>query len=548
MNSAAHEIDRAFEGLIALIDADPGLRSELRGAAGEFPSTAPEEVRAAELWQRRLLEWFVLERAGGSLRAPPLVELLDAARDRRVEPVLAQAAALRGSLSGIYAVTGVEPGRGLWLRDLAARGEYPISEPEAAAMFQVGDLIAGRLFPLEDGSWHVSRAAAFFRNDSLREALERDLEKARGPRRGFVRVSQFDLERMFFGREARPNDDAVGEARRALLEAGVAPEDVERIFERLAGEPFDAQRVVHGAEDALGDVLDRLAFESSVDLDQARRLLILAWSELARRGPGAGPSLVPSPPPSKPESRRPHDPRDAIAEFEAARARGVSLERAFQELESGLGLEAEVAEDELGPAPDFPGVVGAVVEEYLWETRELHGQRGAELETLRLFGTYGAHLGVFENLGQRELLAYTCHWLPESGALESADAARAHLSVFNGFLRWVEEAQGLALHADFKPTLRGLESTLPRIVEANRRRTRSSDPSSGELYEFLGMAEAGTARMRDRRGNEVVTELEGELAAWLRPHDHLRARLLDDGRLAVYCCYPPEARALAHGK
>ncbi|MBK7877534.1 MAG: hypothetical protein IPJ77_17695 [Planctomycetes bacterium] len=189
--------------------------------------------------------------------------------------------------------------------------------------------------------------------------------------------------------------------------------------------------------------------------------------------------------------------------------------------------------------------MGAVVEEYLWESRELHGERGSELETLRLFGSFAAHIGVFENLGQRDLLAYTCHWLPESGALGDADAARAHLSVFNGFLRWVDEAQGHVLHAGFKPTLRGLESSLPRIVEANRRRTRTSDPATGELYEYLGLEGERGARVRDRAGNETVTELDLELTRWLRPSDQLRARKLDDGRLAVYCCYPPEARGLA---
>lgn len=528
-----------------MIEADPGLRAELSACAATFGDGDPGDADEGGLWRRRLLEWFVLERPGDGLRVPPLVGLLESATSRppgdaRAQRLLDAAAALRASLVGLFDVTGVEAGRGLWLSDLGARGEYPAAEQHAGELFRKGDLIAGRIYPLEDGSWHVSRAAAFFRSPELRAALVADIERARSQRRGAVRVSQLEIERMFFGAQRRTPQDPVGDARALLLNAGVERDEVERVFDALALEPFDRELVLQGTHDFLAELLDRLAFETSVDLDHARRALTFAWEHLAQKGPGRG-ATIPRPNTASADVSR------ALADFERARASGVPLERAFHELETELQLEAETDDDDpsaLEPAPDFPGVVGAVVEEFLWERSSVAGEAlTSELESLRLLSSFAAPIGVFENLGQRDLLAYTCHWLPESDALPSADAARAHVGALSRFCRWVEETHGLPLHSQFKPTLNGLQNSLPRLVEANRRRTRASDPATGELYECLAV-DGTRARLRDRAGNERSVDLDPDLASWLRAGDHLRARAHDDGRAAVYCCYPPEARGL----
>lgn len=546
-STSEHPIDRAFAAIERLIDNDAALaplRDELSRSATSFGSE-PTELAARHLWRRRLLEWFVLERPSDRLRVPPLDELLELARargerDPQARAILDAAPALRGSLAGLFEVSGVEPERGMWISDLGARGEYPVSEPSVTAFFHVGDLIAGRTFPLEEGAWHLSRAAAFFRSAQLRDALRSDIERARAQRRGAVRISQLELERMFFGRERRTPKDAVGEARALLLAGGVERETVDEILAALAQAPFDRARIVHGVDDHLSEVLDRLAFDTSIDLDQARRALVHAWEELATRGPGKGAVVPRTKAPTSDVSR-------ALADFEDARKRGVSLERAFQDLEADLDLADEPGEDDLdavAPAPDFPGVVGAIVDEFLWERENVEGTpTTAAEESLRLLSRFAAPIGVFENFGERDLLAYTCHWLPESGALTSADAALAHLGALSSFCRWAEETQAVPLHSAFKSVLQGLANSLPRIVEANLRRTREADPASGELYECLEI-DRSRMRVRNRGGDELEVEVDPELSRWLRPGDHLRARVHDDGKAAVYCCYPPEARAL----
>jgi len=561
MDPAPHAIDLAFERLSELCQLDPRRRADYARAEAEFGTPCPENEHDAALWRRRLDEWFVFERVGGDASAPPFVDLLEAAGTSPQDPLRAAAAALRGSLVSLFEVTGIEPGRGLWLHDLAGLGEYPADEGATAGAFRRGDLIAGRIYPLPDGSWHISRAAAFYRNEQLVSALRHDLEQARAARRGPVRISQSELERMFFAAGPAPSADPVGEARELLRSAGVETDEIEEILARLADEPFDRAHLLPGAADALGEVLDRLAFESSIDLDAARTTLIEAWSVLARRGlPGTvrGGELAPHGPPAPGAAQgtrstlRKLAAPEAVAEFERRRREGMALEAAFRELERDLDLDPEQDSDDEGersPAPDFPGVVAAVVEEYLWE---MTTQRGAALdaglESVRLFGRFGADIGVFENLGERELAAYLCHWLPESGALPTADAAREHLVAFAAFCRWVEDAQGVDLTTPLRTRLREVTTHLPRVLEANQRRTRGADPAEGELYELLELRDGSAARVRDRSGDELQVELDAELARWLRPGDHLRASRSDAGRLAVYCCYPPEARVLLGGR
>lgn len=549
MDSPLHPVDRAFARLDLLIRERRDLRAEFARAIAGFGGGAPVSEHEARLWLRRALEWFVLERPRDGSSAPPFADLLDASPADPTDAVRASAAALRGSIVSIFEVTGVETGRGVWLRDLAALGEYPASEPAAAAIFTRGDLVAGRIFPLADESWHVSRAAAFFRSAELLAAVRRDLERARLERRAVVRIAQADLERMFFGHAtaASQSTNPNAEVRQMLAQGGLEREEIERILTRLAEEPFDPKQLLPGAVDVLGEILDRIAFDTSVDLERARRLLIDAW-----RGASAEPSadantLVPRAPRERGGAA---GVASALAEFERRRNAGVPLEKAFRELEQELELDADGSDDdaELAPAPDFPGVVAAVVEEYLWEAAQTHGPAESRArETVRLFGVFAAPVGVFENLSVRDLLAYTCHWLPENGAFENADAAREHLVEFGKFCHWIDEAHGLDLHAPFREILRSLESSLPRIVEANRRRTRSADPAAGELFECVSVVHGEPVSLRNRAGGEAHAELDPELAQWLRPGDHVRGQISADGRLAVYCVYPPEARQLVAG-
>jgi len=537
-------IDDFFAQVAAHIATDPAWRDEFAASQREFfPGGKPHEDNAAA--RRRHLEWFLLERTdthGPELALERVLRAwmpeLDAGEDDWI-------AGLRQTHVGVLEVTGIQQGEGLWLRDLGGRGEFPVAEQAASRFVHVGDIIAGRLFPIGGGVHRLSSASAFHRDERVLEALRVDFEQARTERRGVLRVGQREVESMFFRGNLEEND-AVEDARRLLLDSGVEAEAVEVFLEELAQAPFDEDRLVHGAQDVLSEILDDLAFESAVDIDAARRALLAAWAQMARRGPGDGPSLTPSSAHGS-AAQNPHaEVAQAVSRFEDRRRAGEPVAQLLDELERDLALgddHRDAAEGD--PIPDFPGVVGAMVEEFLWETSASSGADAAEAHAnLRDLGRSAESVGVFENLRARDLLVYAGWWLPENETLGGSDDARARMASLAVFCRWAEAEHEVALHTEFHETLTRLGRSLPRVAEANQRRTRGARRDEGELYEVLAL-DGGAARVRARTGGEHEAALEPDLAQWLRGGDRVRGTLRADGRLAVYCCYPPEVAELS---
>ncbi len=546
MEPLANPIESRFAILERRLRAEPDLGADFLESRREFFPARFEHsvIDRDEAARRRHLEWYLFERVNPAWERLGIEHV--SARlgaESGFDDELEQHALLH-SFAGMFEIKSVGEDSVLWLSDLSSGGEYPVVPPAGAHAFQEGDLIAGRLFPSLDGMYALSSAAAHHRNADLVRALRADMERARAARRGIVRVSQRELERMFFaaGASGAPKDP-VGDAREFLLSAGVERDDVEAWFEDLAETPFLPERLRIGVDDALGPILDRLAFDSEVDMEAARRALLFAWEELASKGPGRGPSVAPSPAP-RPPVRRARDVAEAVAAFEEKRKQGTPLDQVFAELEAELEVDDESGDDDTDVVPDFPGVVGAMITEFLWETETtVSPARARELRPVESFGRYAHQIGVFENLSARDLLGYAAWWLPESGELQNADDARSTLAALGAFCQWADETQELTLRPQFDEMAGGLRSSLPRIVEANRRRTRSADPSEGELFEVLA-AGRGTLRLRDRKHVEHEVRADADLTQWLAPGDRLRAHRHDDGRIAVYCCYPPEARGL----
>jgi hypothetical protein len=295
----------------------------------------------------------------------------------------------------------------------------------------------------------------------------------------------------------------------------------------------------------LSVILDELAFESDVDIDAARRALLAAWARLAHAGPGSGPSLAPAPSPAR-AAQPSADVARAVARFEERRRAGEPIAPLLEELERELALEEPSTADTDGdPTPDFPGVVGAVVEEFLWELSASEGpDAAARHANLRDLGRATEHIGVFENLRARDLLVYAGWWLPENDVLGGGDDARARMGSLAVFCRWAEAEHDVDLHAQFHETLALLGVSLPRIAEANQRRTRGARRDEGTLYEIQQLV-GGALRLRTRSGQEIEAEVEPDLAEWLVAGDRIRGTVRADGRLAAYCCYPPEVAELS---
>jgi uncharacterized protein YjiS (DUF1127 family) len=528
MTSADETVDTALATLEERALVEPGVALERAAARREFFRGDAARSPGAE---RRFREWFLLERPTERWQTPPIQGLAHTL----VEEGLMEnevVAILANSFCGVFEVTSVVEGHGAWLRDLSSGGEHPLLDDVGALELAPRDVLIGRLYVFGATANRLSRSAALFRDEKLRVALERDLQAARARRRGVLRVSQRELEMMFWHEESVAEAGAVERARTWLADAGLSDEQIEGVFVELASMPVDESRWTFGMQDALAAVLERLAFETEVDLEAARRMLLAAWIELA--GPGA--AVVE---PAARESARDRDVRAALEAFDRGRQEGRDLERLFADLQRDLGIEEddEVAVD---VAPDFPGVVGAVVEEFLWETeQELGADVADSLAPIRKLAEYGQGIGVFENLGRRDLLTFAAVWLPERGELADADSARAALSALRTFCAWAVERQGSEHLASFGASLDSLDQSLPRIVDANRFLAERRD-GVGELFEVVELGADSDVVLQNSRGVRASRRLPAEVAARLVPGDRVRAVVERGGRFTALRCYPRE--------
>lgn len=562
--TASERIALGFSALADLLAEHPSALSEGGSSWREFfpgaaanepwqPTWVDADMDPARLAaRRRHLEWFCLERPSEALEASPVTALREALLQQLTEegeldgPDAADLVArLRDSRLGVFEVGEVQPGVGLWVRDLLAMGEYPIAEVQASNELETGDVLAGRLYPLGDGQFSLSPAVGVFRDETVLEALKRDMERARSGRRGSLRVSQLELERIFFGASGQGAAEASA-ALAFLDQSGVEVAQVaawKRELEALAGAGDRASGMR-----LIGEILDALAFETSVDLEGARARLHTAWdgwmsggasvdgsgasgpavtgdpaSEAAAgeslgdaspndvRSPGsAGPAAARdvSPPSSAPNlgealgawrrgASRPsadkhatpeppsedgpgasrEDVAAALEAFDKARSEGADLEQLFTQLEQDLdcGAEAEAAEPDAETAPDFPGVLSAVVEEFLWDvTRDGEPTSVAEADRravwLRALAQYGAAVGLLEDLNATLLEQFAGRHALLSGRLQSADDAYDLLGHLEDFCRWLREEHQLGSEGAFEESLGALAEALPRLVNLAARR------------------------------------------------------------------------------
>jgi hypothetical protein len=233
-----------------------------------------------------------------------------------------------------------------------------------------------------------------------------------------------------------------------------------------------------------------------------------------------------------------------LTRFDAARSNGDDLREVFRDLESDLGLGSLSETDDDHHLPDFPDVVAAMIEEFLWETGLKEGRDATETHgCLRLLGRYASSIGVFENLAGSHLLEFIGRWVLDQGALADADQARGLVRSVSAFSRWCEESQDLALWSEVADRLEALNSSLPRMVEL--RRLHPLGPVAGASAYTFARGPLGGALLIDSEGAQHDAQIEPQLASLLVEGDVLHARLDPEGRVRVTACYPAELAALS---
>ena len=189
-------------------------------------------------------------------------------------------------------------------------------------------------------------------------------------------------------------------------------------------------------------------------------------------------------------------------------------------------------------------VVAAVVEEYLWEAGrdETSNTNVNDAGALRLFARYGADLGVFENLGPRELIDFTGRWILDEHAVGDPDEAAAVLDAMGRFCRWTEEQHGHALWTPFAESWERLRADVPRLVGLwpSQRPAGTATP-----FELQGTKPEGLLEVRSLNGDPIDdVRVAPAVAASLRPGDILHLVVDASGNAELAACYPGELRRL----
>ncbi|MDP6540273.1 MAG: hypothetical protein QF410_12100 [Planctomycetota bacterium] len=534
-----HTLERGLLLFEALIDEVEDHTRALEASRERF---GPATGHRTGDWGagRRHLEWFLFESGGAEA-------LLGAWRERADPELEAHAACFLESEVGLFVVEEVRPDGTAALEDVAGLGTFLLAESAPEGDVSVGDLIVGRLYPLGDGRHRPSPAARTLRSPQLLTALRRDLSRLREENdQAVLRISQAELESMFFGPGPGPGggpggieaarEQAERDALACLVAGGVEDSEAAELVAAFRSMAYDPLVLTPGADDPLAAVLERLAFESEVDLERARVLLLALWTQPVSQPTEVNPS---TPTPAHADAAR------ALEEFDRARRAGLDVDSSIAALERQLGLD-QLDEDEEPEreAPDFPGVVAAMIEEFLWDVaREEGPDTAATLDSVRLLGEYAGHVGVFENLGSRDLLTFCAFWVLERGGLADAAAARRLLDAVGRFCVWAEEHHEVRLSSTFSKGLAELALSLPRIVTANGLLPEPAEGAAGEVWEVVGV-EGPAVRLAGPDGAEQRAAVRADLAAHLASGDTLRAEVDPAGGVRVHRCYPPQAKAL----
>ena len=500
------EVFQLLEELEGRVLSDSALLGEWKRAMERFA------VGFGESGLLRFREWFLLERPSERLGVPPALAW---APDSLEEGSAWQR--LLDSFLGIFRMAARQPEEGLLLEDLWS-GRAVLLDAGAGAAFTPETLFVGRFVLGEGGLHHPLPGYFVVAAPGLVEALERDLnaQRVENPR---ARLSQAECERLFapfLGAdtlEAAPLEHL--EHRLATLLHGVEGWDLERVRAEL-------QR--GGA----GELLNRLAFETDVDLEQLRRLL----PRFAEAAAGAtGQALAAQPAPLL--QPRTDSVGAALDRFDRSRRKGAALADSFRQLEHDLGLEEgasleRVTEDPLGPT-EAPGY-GLWLETFRWE-REQGGHRvgAAEERTVREF------LAFLESSQPKRIEIHQLaggHVLGFFLAAEDPTHADRRIAELVPFLRWAHAEQEAPLETLLQSLEEDLAQRLPQVVALNHVLHDVTIHSRAELRQI--------APLRVAAADQELAEVEGipeEFAGIPRVGDTLLGEW-KGGRFRVAALWP----------
>ena len=490
------------------------LAVELQRARREFfgrdDRPEPRLRGAADTAELRFHEWVTLERSSELLGAVP-IELPAYGSD---------AEDVAESVVGVF-VVGADAGP-LEAQDLQDAAIYELDVP--ADSLQPGDLIVGRLYASETDTWQPSVAAAVFRPGAeLAAAFTRDVQRLGLDRR----LQQVELEHLLLARH-----EAAAEAAALAAPPPVPIEHLEADLDRLlrkAGSDLAATAISEQLAAAarpgpvLGPLLDGLAFDTDVDLDRARELLLELWN--AHHAGAAAPTPTTAAEPAGETLgerlvrtldeglRQKRDVEDLFAQLERmagiepdeAEPEADALERApwrapqaerpdaadrdDDDADDGDELYADdddgqdsARDDAATPVQpvgeDFGGDLEPLVVEYLWESGL---EQDAQADWLRLLIQLQQNAPLprtdLELVTGDDLLRMLLHVYLGAAPRQRAAAVRAAHATLRGFYAWAARTQEFELDGALQRCSGPLLDQLERLDAAGALLSTTHDPA-----------------------------------------------------------------------
>lgn len=492
--------------------ANHHLAVELQRARREFfgrdDRPEPRLRGAADTAELRFHEWATLQRSSDLLGAVP-VEL----------PAYADEAELIAeSVVGVFVVGADADAGPLEARDLQDDAVYELDVPADSLL--PGDLLVGRLYAGETDTWQPSVAAAVFRPGAeLAAAFARDVQRLALDRR----LQQVELEHLLLARHATAAA-AAGAAAVPAVPIEHLEADLDRLL-RKAGSELAATAISEELAAAerpgpvIGPLLDQLAFDTEVDLDRARELLVELWNA---HHAGGVTSAAPPEPAGESLGER------LVRTLDEGLRQKRDVEDLFAQLERMAGIEPDAADDEpqdeeldeddaaptaahdpwRGPddeseydaelagdttdddddddtAPraaavggDFGGDLEPLVQEYLWETGL---EQDAQADWLRLLVRLQQDAPLprtdLEQVTGEDLVRMLLHVYLGAGPRRRAAAVRAAHAALRGFYAWAARTQEFELDGALQRCSGPLLDQIERLDAAGELLSTTHDPA-----------------------------------------------------------------------
>ncbi|MEM7199346.1 MAG: hypothetical protein AAF628_03715 [Planctomycetota bacterium] len=486
----------ALQRLVAEATRDPRLASEFQRARREFFGGDGEDaVEPGPAAETRCVEWYLLERESEVLGEEPGRRML-----REVAELDAAQALLMESVAGVFAVenTGT-PGEVVRLRDLQDSVVHEVVAPLGLALSS-GDLVVGRLYGTATRAGVVSPAVAV-QNDgrALGAAFLADVHQLQLDRR----LTQVEIEHLLFlparraeaaERALPPLEHVEAQLQGLLVSAGHADHDVAEISEAL--------RQAASPGTVIGPILDELAFETDVDLDAARRLLIDLWN--AQRRISAGEAAAASRPRAA-DVATPSAPglgQRLASRIEEGLERAEDLEELFAEVEAMIGDGAGIDDDaEAAAGGDvWEGDLAPLIQEYLWEEQRSGGDAERVLhELVRQQREAPVPRMNLEDVQAEDLLRLFVGAYLAAEPRARAQRVQSYWAIVEHFFRWAERTQEFELGAPLEACRDGFVAEVERIHRASL--ALSTPPSAGAELPPPALLRVGEV---DRDGFEVL--------------------------------------------